>query len=69
MSKSKNTKHNSRYIDRDYIDGDDNYRQERNNNKRDKRLSRAIKTKNIDQLLELEEFNEEQYSYANIHVR
>jgi hypothetical protein len=69
MSKSKNTKHNNRFIDREYMDGDsDNLRRERSN-KRDKRLSRAIKTKNIDQLVELEEYNEEQYSYANIYVR
>jgi hypothetical protein len=67
MSKSKNTRYNNRNDDRDYIDGDD-VRRERNN-KRDKRLSRAIKTKNIEQLLELEEYNEEQYSYANIYVR
>jgi hypothetical protein len=54
MSKSKK---NYRAIERDYYDGDNDTRYMKNNftKKKEKRVDRALKTKNIDDLVEIED--------------
>ena len=54
MSKSKNNKYNSRYADQDYIDGNVDTRRVVNDRRKDKRVERALKTKNIDILIEID---------------
>lgn len=46
------------YTDDRYFDGDDGYSyEEYKNHKKEKRVARALKTMNIDELLDLEEAN------------
>ena len=54
MSKSKK---NYRAIERDYYDGDDDTRYMKSNfsKKKEKRVDRALKTKNIDALVDIED--------------
>lgn len=48
------------------MDGNDQDARKEITNKRYKRVDRALKTRNIDQLVELNEYDEDQYNYANL---
>jgi hypothetical protein len=61
MSKSKNTKYNDRRLDREYMDGEVDYRKQPR--KKDKRIERALRTMNIEELVEEEGFDPEWYDY------
>jgi hypothetical protein len=67
MGKSRHNKYNSRHLDKEYMDGNDYDARKEVTNKRYKRVDRALKTRNIDQLVELNEYDEDQYNYANLH--
>jgi len=57
MSKSRQKKFN--VIDREYMDGDYETKKTVNDRRKEKRFDRALKTKNIDVLLDMEEYEEE----------
>jgi hypothetical protein len=57
MSKSRQKKFN--VIDREYMDGDYENKKTVNDRRKEKRFDRALKTKNIDVLLDMEEYEEE----------
>ena len=62
MSKSKNTKYNDRRLDREYMDGEVNYRKQPP--KKDKRIERALRTMNIEELVQEEGLDPEWYDYV-----
>lgn len=57
MSKTKQKRFN--VIDREYMDGDYETKKKVNDRHKEKRFDRALKTKNIDVLLDMEEYEEE----------
>ena len=57
MSKSKQKRFN--VIDREYMDGDYETKKTVNDRRKEKRFDRALRTKNIDVLLDMEEYEEE----------
>jgi len=57
MSKSRQKKFN--VIDREYMDGDYETKKTVNDRRKEKRFDRALRTKNIDVLLDMEEYEEE----------
>lgn len=61
MGKSRHSKQSYRLLDRDYDDGDE-YRQEHRNKSKDRRIQRALKTKNVREMLEINE----DYDHADI---
>jgi len=54
MGKSKNSKYYNYHLDREYDDGDYDTRSNRNRSK-EKRLDRALRTKNIQDLVNIED--------------
>lgn len=56
MSKSKNSKYHNNYRDRDYEDGDETYNFRANKDRfKERRIDRALRTKNIQDLMELDD--------------
>lgn len=63
MGKSRHSKYNYRMMDREYSDGDEQ-RQEYKNKSKDRRFERALKTRNVDDLIE-EEYEYDVYNNQN----
>lgn len=60
MSKSKNTKYNDRRLDREYMDGEVDYRKQPR--KKDKRIERALRTMDIEQLVQEDGIDPDDYA-------
>ena len=63
MGKSRHSKQSYRLLDREYDDGDE-YKQEYCNKSKDRRIQRALKTKNVREMLEINE----DYDRANVQL-
>ena len=54
MGKSKNSKYYNNYLDREYEEGDEFESRAARNRSKEKRFERALRTKNVDDLVNME---------------
>lgn len=55
MGKSKSSKYYNNYLDREYEEGDEFETRDARNRSKEKRFERALRTKNIDDLVSMED--------------